>query len=84
MMYMTHEEAKRKAEENAHKAKGGSAFPHESGRINNGMTLRDYFAAKIVQADISRVGYYQGPDHMLRAAKNAYSMADAMLMARSE
>jgi hypothetical protein len=47
-----------------------------------GMDLRDYFAAKAMQADVSRVGYYQFGEHMERAATNAYKMADAMLKAR--
>jgi len=46
------------------------------------MTLRDYFAAKGMQGEISRTGYYQSEDFMLIAAKRAYAMADAMLKAR--
>ena len=66
---------------------GGPAFPREDYQTDNaggqtGMTLRDYFAAKAMQADITRVGYYLN-DHMLTAAKNAYKMADDMLVARS-
>ena len=65
---------------------GGSAFPVT---INNGlplggdlgMTLRDYFAAKAMQAFISspllrvELGEYA-------TALNAYKVADAMLKAR--
>lgn len=48
----------------------------------DGMTLRDYFAAKAMQGDVTRVGYYSPGERMLMAAKNAYAMADAMLEAR--
>ena len=44
----------------------------------NGMTLRDYFAAKAMQAELTG---YQG-ERYDRVAKEAYKMADAMLKAR--
>lgn len=59
---------------------GGPAFP-DDGQQNytGGMTLRDYFAAKAMQA------YWSDPDvaqdHKTAAAW-AYEMADAMLKAR--
>ena len=58
---------------------GGSAFPRP-GDFNpqQGMTLRDYFAAKALQgmsADIS---------DEVRAARWCYEMADAMIQARGE
>lgn len=56
----------------------GSTLPGE-----RGMTLRDWFAGMAMQADVSRVGYYQTDEHMLRAAKTAYAMADAMLKAQT-
>ena len=45
-----------------------------------GMTLRDYFAAKAMQGQLSRpsAGYLSEEDH----AQHAYMMADAMLKAR--
>ena len=62
---------------------GGPAFPFpsdadagEPGEL--GMTLRDYFAAKAMQAWISR-GDNSGENGI---AKWAYEMADAMLKAR--
>ena len=66
---------------------GGSAFPVT---INNGlplggdlgMTLRDYFAAKAMQGEVNRSGYYEVDNLTLKQAKNAYKMADAMLKAR--
>ena len=62
------------------------AFPNESnaGNIWNDkcMTLRDYFAAKAMQALLR-----QYPDHLMNSPSNevacdAYSMADAMMKAR--
>jgi hypothetical protein len=45
-----------------------------------GMTLRDYFAAKAMQAIVSKeVSHVSWVDEY---AKNAYKMADAMLKAR--
>ena len=49
---------------------------------NEGMTLRDYFAAKAMQGLLR-----QYPDHLMNSPANevacdAYSMADAMLKAR--
>jgi hypothetical protein len=48
-----------------------------------GMELRDYFAAKAMQGEVNRNGYYERDDLTLRQAENAYKMADAMLKARS-
>ena len=67
---------------------GGPAFPLQtwdsvihSPKTETGMTLRDYFAAKAMQA-----AYEQGvhPYDMLDCAARAYQMADAMLKARNE
>ena len=51
---------------------------------HSGMTLRDYFAAKAMQALLR-----QYPDHLMNSpasevASDAYSMADAMLAARGQ
>ena len=61
---------------------GGSAFPsppsqHSNGfySTGDGMTLRDYFAAKA----INEVGWYENMDN---SAAMAYLIADAMLKAR--
>ena len=62
---------------------GGQAFPClERGALgldltDGGMTLRDYFAAKAMQALIHK-NYFDV------AAKEAYQMADAMLRAREQ
>ena len=64
---------------------GGPAFPvtrdsHQPAHIitASGMTLRDYFAAKVLQGFISRGGQYDGEFD----AKRAYAFADAMLKVR--
>ena len=51
--------------------------------VNEGMTLRDYFAAKALQGFIqysAAKGIYTPPDNEL--ASTAYQLADAMLKAR--
>lgn len=62
---------------------GGPAFPNATGddRDNNGMTLRDYFAAKAMQGDISSYITGQGIN-AASLAKWSYEIADAMLKAR--
>ena len=59
------------------------AFPYsgvgDELNYSKGMTLRDYFAAKAMQADL--VGYEGAM--WARVAKQAYEMADAMLKART-
>ena len=66
------------------------AFPLASNWLGelrhlNGMTLRDYFAAKAMQATvdawIQRSIYPPTDDEV---AKNAYAIADAMLAAREK
>jgi hypothetical protein len=74
---------------------GGYAFPipnadfqtfapstvEEYKRIQSGMTLRDYFAAKAMQGIISSDCNYGAFSDL---ASDAYSIADAMLKAREE
>jgi hypothetical protein len=59
------------------------AFPHTIEHLHEpvttGMTLRDYFAAKAMQALISIDGGTLEKD-----AEAAYKMADAMLKAREQ
>jgi hypothetical protein len=57
------------------KKTGGPAFPRTQWPNETGMTLRDYFAAKAMQALV------QG-NYFDVTAKQAYMMADAMLKAR--
>lgn len=74
---------------------GGAAFPmidsvySDEWEIKQGMTLRDYFAAKAMAADLSRdksiceiFSEYDKPNPMDDAAEVYYKMADAMLKAR--
>ena len=69
------------------KETGGPAFPIGSGDMRDptGMTLRDYFAAKAMQAIINETSVNLGPNEIvdnLNDAKRAYRYADAMLEAR--
>lgn len=65
------------------------ALPHENDEAKNynyikhGMTLRDYFAAKAMQAWIERAPFDQPPPPDEIFAKWAYNTADAMLKARA-
>jgi len=69
------------------KETGGPAYPSPRwegwGSPQEGMTLRDYFAAKAMQSFMT-VWMTQAkyPETDLEVAKYAYSMADAMLEAR--
>lgn len=66
---------------------GGPAFPIGSTpeEWGNGMTLRDYFAAKAMQAWFTDRAVYLGDKQSRdKAAKQSYEMADAMLKARQE
>jgi len=62
------------------------AFPKtpfiELGTPQNGMTLRDYFAAKAMQAVLTNHKLEDCDDDVV--AKNCYQMADFMLKARDE
>jgi hypothetical protein len=67
---------------------GGPAFPFWSDSEGlagyAGMTLRDYFAAKAMQATVQAwISTSQYPSTDLDVAENAYAVADAMLKARS-
>lgn len=69
------------------KDNGGPAFPHEFGgtyqnQKREGMTLRDYFAAKAMQGMIAAVGYHRGEVDFM--AGSAYDCADAMLKERAK
>lgn len=61
------------------KDKGGPAFPTETFQAE-GMTLRDYFAAKAMQAEV--MNNFHESDFAWSAAR-AYKMADAMLKERN-
>ena len=67
------------------KNNGGPAFPqyiisNNGARVDGGMTLRDYFAAKAMQSIAEA-----RPNTFIDAiAELAYKLADAMLEARKE
>ena len=61
------------------KETGGPAFPPSNPGYAHGMTIRDYFAAKAMQAILSDPNY-SDPDGKL--AEASYFVADAMLKAR--
>lgn len=71
---------------------GGSAFPLPLGSETvsgaDGMTLRDYFAAKLVASVIGSlngpVTHEEHPGDFDYYANCAYKMADAMLRARGQ
>ena len=61
---------------------GGPAFPLTSNwqdKSLNGMTLRDYFAAKAMQGMLSDPGFDAKAE---KVAECAYAISDAMLKAR--
>ena len=76
------------------KETGGPAFPtqayesYSNGGVAHyqidGMTLRDYFAAKAMQGSIAHKGFYASRQDYLVDADKFYAMADAMLKARAE
>ncbi len=71
-------------------ANGGPAFPRTAAFSNaertacteqDGMTLRDYFAAKAMAEMIG--GTWPDGADMFEISRRSYAMADAMLKARS-
>jgi hypothetical protein len=70
---------------------GGQAFPNEGfngwGTPEQGMTLRDYFAAKAMQGMLAnpelKDSIFHGVGHGF-LEKSAWNMADAMLRARDQ
>ena len=72
---------------------GGPAFPIGSTpeEWGNGMTLRDYFASKVLpaiyadcMAEIEKYGIHRQSEWLDNVAKDAYQIADSMLKARQE
>ena len=64
---------------------GGPAFPTGTGGntpYSNGMTLRDFFAAKAMQGLLACPATITRNENMY--ACDAYTMADAMLKAREQ
>lgn len=67
---------------------GGQAFPifppADRDQVTEGMTLRDYFAAKAMQGLIAQSSGSALNSRKHVAAQYAYEMADAMLAERSK
>ena len=65
---------------------GGPAFPSQNWPSSNGMSLRDYFAAKAMQGfvmdDVLCKEAATEPEWYENIAEASYKMADAMLKAR--
>ena len=67
---------------------GGPAFPtswpfDKDVNHDEGMTLRDYFAAKAIQGYLASFDPHGEPvEFATKIAEDAYAMADAMLKAR--
>ena len=68
---------------------GGPAFPNafpdtpdDEYYVANGMTLRDYFAARALQNFRDQIGSQSDQEWFDKVAEGAYRMADAMLKAR--
>ena len=57
---------------------GGAAFPLFAATGHSGMTLRDYFAGKAMQALARQGNYFDA------TARQAYMIADAMLREREK
>ena len=71
------------------KETGGPAFPTEAYDWKRqttvreeGMTLRDYFAARALQNFRDQIGSQSDQEWFEQMAQGAYRMADAMLKAR--
>ena len=66
-------------------SKNGEYSDSQQNRSQEGMSLRDYFAAKVMASWIiaaPRLGG-ESADHRSTLAEQSYAMADAMLAARS-
>lgn len=67
---------------------GGPAFPqrdlqpHEAGVFYEGLSLRDYFAAQVMDRMISLSIDHDGGWSVENVAAGCYNLADAMLKAR--
>ena len=68
---------------------GGPAFPLDRDCCNVGMTLRDYFAAKVIQGICANPDDIHVPEdetydqYVDEISRSAYKIADAMLKARN-
>jgi hypothetical protein len=60
---------------------GGPAFPTGRHNMNDGMTLRDYFAGQVL-AGALQARIQRGDSHFNGVARDVWALADAMLAAR--
>ncbi len=64
---------------------GGPAFPTANGGSpDDGMTLRDYFAAKAMQSILGVLHEGIRPSDISRMCADCYGIADAMLKERAK
>lgn len=65
---------------------GGPAFPNKDhmGDGPNGMTLRDYFAAKAIDVAFQTVKLRADESWPMAYARTAYEIADAMIKERDK
>lgn len=72
------------------KENGGPAFPHEykygdgTAAREDGMTLRDYFAAKALAGILPALAQGIRPQDIQNMAQDCYGIADAMLVERAK
>ena len=74
------------------KSTGGPAFPvplnpgesYQGHGPYDGMSLRDYFAAKAMQAWVSDASFLGTEEHIDKAVSISYGIADAMLKEREK
>lgn len=65
---------------------GGPAFPLPSEHAAEGMTLRDYLAAKAMQGGMTRfegMAHNLRPEYLEELARHWYRVADTMLKVRN-
>lgn len=69
------------------KYSGGPAFPGLAGCYHNGMSLRDWFAGKVLGGEVASQSDNTGEwkeEQFATLAKRCYKIADAMLAERSK
>lgn len=66
------------------KNNGGMAFPMDEDHTIPGMSLRDYFAAKAMQAMLNNDIRREEMATVSNVARDAYRMSDAMLSERDK
>lgn len=69
---------------NATIAKQYTDWMVKHGGFARDMTMRDYFAATVIQGHFARHGWGSDQEHFEDVAQGAYRMADAMLKERNK